>query len=94
MTFWQQDAYLERQGILLTYIALAYYRKAELNRAESQQSWEQVRDYLQQGIDAFEQAQRPDLVAKHISQLGEVLRRLQAWKQLQVLAEKALTYMP
>jgi tetratricopeptide (TPR) repeat protein len=35
--------------------------------------------------------QRPDLVAKHISQLGEVLRRLQAWKQLQVLAEKALT---
>jgi tetratricopeptide (TPR) repeat protein len=91
LTFWQQNAYLERQGILLTYIALAYYRKAELNRAESQQSWEDSRHYLQQGIDAFEQAQRPDLVAKHISQLGEVLRRLQAWKQLQVLAEKALT---
>jgi tetratricopeptide (TPR) repeat protein len=91
LTFWQQNVHLERQGILLTYIALAYYRKAELNRAESQQSWEESRHYLQQGIDAFEQVQRPDLVAKHISQLGEVLRRLQAWKQLQVLAEKALT---
>ncbi|MEW6492007.1 MAG: hypothetical protein AB1589_05580, partial [Cyanobacteriota bacterium] len=82
---------LERQGILLLNIALCYYRKAELNRAKSRQCWEESRNYFQQCLDAFEQAQRPDLVAKHISQLGEVLRRLKAWDELKSLAEKALT---
>ena len=91
LTFWRQNKHLERQGISLTYIALAYSCKAKLNRTESQQSWAESRHYLQQGIDAFEQAQRLDLVSKYISKLGEVLRRLQAWEQLQVLAGKALT---
>jgi WD40 repeat protein len=103
LAFWQQGSNgsrgvkpcapasrLERQGILLLDIALCYYRKAELHRAQSQRYWEQARDYLQQCLDVFEQAQRLDLVTKHIGKLGEVLRRLQAWKQLQVLAEKAL----
>ena len=104
LVFWQQSSNgsrgarlysptsrLERQGILLLDIALCYYRKAELNWAESQRYWEQARDYLQQCLDVFEQAQRLDLVTKHINKLGEVLQRLQAWKQLQILAEKALT---
>jgi len=83
---------LERQGILLLNIARCYYRKAELNRAESRQCWEESRNYFQQCLDAFEQAQRSDLVAKHINQLGEVLRRLKAWDELKDLAEKALTF--
>ena len=82
---------LERQGILLLNIALCYYRKAELKRAKSRQCWEESRTYFQQCLDALEQAQRPDLVAKHISQLGKVLRRLKAWNELKSLAEKALT---
>ncbi len=82
---------LERQGILLLNIALCYYRKAELNRAESRQCWEESKNYFQQCLDAFEQAQRPDLVAKHISQLGKVLRLLKAWDELKSMAEKALT---
>ncbi|MEW6492005.1 MAG: tetratricopeptide repeat protein [Cyanobacteriota bacterium] len=102
LAFWQQrnphsDAQLyaptsglERKGIVLLNIALCYYRKAEQNRAESPLYLENARNYFQQCIDRFEQAQRPDLVAKHISKLGEVLRRLEAWKLLQSLAEKAL----
>ncbi|MDP8962698.1 MAG: hypothetical protein M3O33_01685 [Cyanobacteriota bacterium] len=82
---------LERQGILLLNIALCYYRKAELNRAESRKCWEESRKYFQQCLDAFEQAQRSDSAAKHINQLGEVLRRLKAWDELKDLAEKALT---
>jgi hypothetical protein len=45
---------------------------------------------LQQSLESFEQAQRNDLAAKCISELGEVLRLLQAWEELQSLAVKAL----
>ncbi|HAJ64819.1 MAG TPA: hypothetical protein DCP31_40910, partial [Cyanobacteria bacterium UBA8543] len=91
LIFWQKSNCLERQGVLLFNIALSYYRKAEQNRPESQRLLEKSRDCLQQCVDIFEQAQRPDLVANFTSELGKVLRRLQAWEQLQVLAEKALT---
>ncbi|MDZ8185509.1 MAG: hypothetical protein RMX96_11720 [Nostoc sp. ChiSLP02] len=88
--FWQQNNYLERQGILLVNIALAYNRQAEKNQAENQRYWQDSKSNLQQAIDIFEQAQRWDLVAKHISKLGEVLQRLQAWKELQSLIDKSL----
>jgi len=91
LTYWQESNCLERQGVLLFNLALSYYRKAEQNRPESQRLLEESRDCLQGCVDVFEQAQRPDLVAKFISKLGKVLRRLQTWEQLHVLAEKALT---
>ncbi|MDF5709483.1 MAG: hypothetical protein PUP90_17925 [Nostoc sp. S4] len=90
LSIWQQNNYLERQGILLVNIALIYNRQAEKNQAENQCYWQESRNYLQQAIDIFEQAQRSDLVAKHITKLGEVLRDLQAWKELQSLVEKSL----
>ncbi|BAZ28565.1 WD-40 repeat protein [Cylindrospermum sp. NIES-4074] len=89
LAFWQRTEHLERQGILLLYIALAYYRKAELNRGENKSYWQESKHYLQQCIDIFEKAQRPDLVAKHISKLGEVLLHLQAWDELDSLAQKS-----
>ncbi|MFW9265094.1 hypothetical protein, partial [Nostoc sp. CALU 546] len=88
--FWQQSNYLERQGILLVNIASAYERQAERNQVENIRYWQEARNYLQQAIEIFEQAQRSDLVAKHITQLGEVLRHLQAWSDLQSLVEKSL----
>ncbi|MDZ8096434.1 MAG: hypothetical protein RMZ42_31530 [Nostoc sp. DedQUE05] len=90
LEFWRQSNYLERQGILLVNIALAYNRQAEKNQTENQRYWQESRNYLQQAIDIFEQAQRTDLVAKHITKLGGVLRRLQAWLELQSLVEKSL----
>ena len=90
LTFWQQNRHLERQGIVCQKIAQAYNRKAELHRAGSQDYWQEARKYLQQSLESFEQAQRHDLAAKCISELGEVLRLLKAWEELQTLAEKAL----
>ncbi|WP_445244300.1 nSTAND1 domain-containing NTPase [Microcoleus sp. OTE_8_concoct_300] len=90
LTFWQQNRHLERQGIVCQKIAQAYNRKAELHRAENQHYWQKSKKYLQQSLESFEQAQRHDLAAKYISQLGEVLRLLKAWEELQTLAEKAL----
>jgi WD40 repeat protein/tetratricopeptide (TPR) repeat protein len=91
LAFWLQSNHLERQGILLLNIARCYYRKAEQHRAESRRCWQESRGYLQQCLDVFKQAERHDLVTQHISKLGEILRRLQDWEQLKVLAEKALT---
>ncbi|MEG3967954.1 hypothetical protein QUA00_10055, partial [Microcoleus sp. T2B6] len=90
LTFWQQNRHLERQGIVCQKIAQAYNRKAELHRAGNQGYWQEARKYLQQSLDSFEQVQRHDLAAKCISELGEVLRLLQDWEELQILAKKAL----
>ncbi|MBN3891406.1 MAG: hypothetical protein HWQ43_20355 [Nostoc sp. JL31] len=90
LEFWRQSNYLERQGILLVNIASAYNRQAEKNQTENQRYWQESKNYLQQAIEIFEQAQRSDLVAKHITKLGEVLQRLQAWSELQSLVEKSL----
>ncbi|WP_257236979.1 nSTAND1 domain-containing NTPase [Nostoc sp. 'Peltigera malacea cyanobiont' DB3992] len=90
LEFWGQSNYLERQGILLVNIASVYNRQAEKNQTENQRYWQESRNYFQQAIEIFEQVQRSDLVAKHITKLGEVLQRLQAWTELQSLVEKSL----
>jgi len=90
LTFWQQNHQLERQGIVSQKIAQAYNRKAELHRAGNQNYWQEARKYLQQSLESFEEVQRHDLAAKCISELCEVLRLLQAWEELEILAVKAL----
>jgi len=90
LIFWQQVNHLERQGKLQLNLARCYYRKAGQHRGDSQQYWQESKRCLQQGLDAFEQAQRPDLVAYHISKLCEIIRLLQDWNQLQIIAQKAL----
>ena len=93
LEFWRQTGNLERQGILLFSLGLCYRRQAELNRAENECYWKFERKYLQQCVDIFEQAEQakhPDLVAKFIGELGEVLQRLKEWDELKSLALKSL----
>lgn len=90
LTIWQQQGQLERQGIVCIKIAIAYNRKAELNRAENQHYWQQARSHLQQALTCFQKAKREELVAQCMSQLGEVLQYLEAWQELEVLAKEAL----
>ncbi|MEQ9001208.1 MAG: AAA family ATPase [Coleofasciculus sp. B1-GNL1-01] len=90
LEFWQQRTHLERQGVLLFHIGLCYLRNAELDGAERQHHWQKARHYLQQCITIFEQAQRPDLVAKFTGQLSEVLQCLEAWSDLQTFAQNSL----
>ena len=90
LAFWQQHHQLEKQFLVCQKIAQAYNRKAESHRAGNQDYWQESKKYLQQSLESFEQAQRNDLAAKCISELGEVLRLLQTWEELKSLAEKAL----
>jgi AAA ATPase domain len=89
--FWNQEAPFHqlRAGILIFHIGLCYYQKAE-HLTNSQEDLTQARDFFQQCIDIFTEANHPNLVAKFINPLGETLKRLEAWDDLQRLALNAL----
>jgi WD40 repeat protein/tetratricopeptide (TPR) repeat protein len=78
-------------GIVLFHIGLCYSRKASMEPTQSENHWEQARGYFQQSLETFERQARPDLAAEIYSHLGEVLRRGEAWEDLQALAYRSLT---
>ncbi|WP_174764019.1 hypothetical protein, partial [Anabaena sp. UHCC 0253] len=90
--FWQANNNLERYGILLIKIALAYRRKAEISNSQDQQNWPiaTARTYLQKALEIFRPAERLDLFVEAINLLGEILRHLKAWEDLEILAETYL----
>ena len=90
LALWQQTGDRARCGFLLFYIGLWWRNYAARHRVEYQQAAERARDYFQQSIVAFEQADRSDLAAKFINFLAEVLHRLKHWRELELVAQKAL----
>jgi WD40 repeat protein/tetratricopeptide (TPR) repeat protein len=90
LALWQQTGDRERCGILLFYIGLWWRNYAARHRVEYQQAGDRARESFQQSIEAFEQANRPDLAAKFINFLAEVLHRLKHWRELELVAQKAL----
>ena len=90
LRFWRASNNLERQGVLLFYIGLCYCRMADLHPPHRQRNLEEAWPYLLQCVDVFTQARRQDLVAQFITQLAEVLQRLEAWHALQILGQKSL----
>jgi len=88
--YWRVTNNLERQGVLLFHLGLCYCRNADLHRAQRHRNWEEGWTYLQQAIEAFERAKRPDLVAQFITQQAEVLQHLEGWDSLQQVAQQCL----
>jgi tetratricopeptide (TPR) repeat protein len=81
---------LERQGCLLYCLGLWWYTDAQRHPGRYNQAYGRAKDYFQQCVEVFEQAERPELVAKFINALGDVLQRLQQWDELEAVAKKAL----
>ncbi|WP_413163680.1 AAA family ATPase [Capilliphycus salinus ALCB114379] len=78
------------QGVILYHLGLCLAYQAEQHlRHTGQEEWQQARLYFEQCLDYFEAAKRPDLVAKFINQLGEILRQLEDWEALFRLALKS-----
>ena len=90
LALWQQTGDRARCGILLFYIGLWWRNYAARHRVEYQQAADRAREYFQQSIEAFEQANRLHLAAKFINFLAEVLHRLKRWRELEFVAQKAL----
>jgi WD40 repeat protein len=77
---------LERVGIVLHHIGLCYCRQAELQQLTCRTNWEQAKESFSAAIEVFTVARRQDLVAQLTIQLGEVLKQLGSWTELQALA--------
>ena len=90
LLFWQQTNNWQRQGILLYSLGLLWRTWAEHNRIEHRESCRRARTYFQRCIDTFEKAQHPELTARFINALGEVLQRLGQWPELEQVAQRAL----
>ncbi|HEY9832347.1 MAG TPA: hypothetical protein V6D26_17305, partial [Stenomitos sp.] len=91
LRFWRASHHLERQGVLLFHLGLCYCRQGDLHRTQRHRNLEEAWPYLQHCVEVFEQAKRPDLVAQFITQLAEVLERMEAWDVLKHVAQKALS---
>jgi WD40 repeat protein len=91
LELWQRCPNLERQGCVLHSLGLWWRTYATRHRAEYEQARGREKDYFQQCVEAFEQANRKDLVAKFINPLGAILQELQQWDELEVVAKKALS---
>ena len=82
----QNPKSLERVGIVLHHIGLCYCRQAELQQLTCRTNWEQAKESFSAAIEVFTLARRQDLVAQLTIQLGEVLKQLGNWTELQALA--------
>ncbi|MBN4005144.1 hypothetical protein [Nostoc sp. LPT] len=82
--------FLERRGCLLYSLGLWWRTYAVLHHPERDRAHSLAKDYFQECIQVFEQANRQDLVAKFINALGSVLQDLQQWEELEAVANKAI----
>jgi WD40 repeat protein/tetratricopeptide (TPR) repeat protein len=81
---------LDRRCCVLFYLGLWWRRRAVLHRAEYASACRQARDYYRQCVEGLQQGDRPELAAKFIIALGEVLQKLEDWEQLAPVAEAAV----
>ena len=82
--------FLERRACLLYSLGLWWRTYAVLHHPEQDSATGRAKDYFQECIEVFEQANRQDLVAKFINALGSALQNLQHWKELEAVANKAI----
>ena len=83
--------HLIRYGCVLLHMGQWYRTYADQDRNQGKQHCLRAKDYFLRSHDCFEQAKRPDLVAKFINPLGEILQRLRRWDELEQLGKKALS---
>ena len=84
--YWQNcsDVSPLQQAVLEFHFGLCFGEKYDTAARE------QAKTHLKTCIEILETQKRPDLVAKFINNLGEVLLKLEDWSELKTLAEKAI----
>ncbi|KKD38763.1 hypothetical protein [Limnoraphis robusta] len=90
LALWEKTEYLERWGYLLFYLGFWWHSHAVLNHSEREKSYFIAKEYYQQCIQKFQQAERSDLVSKFINALALALYRLKDWDELEQLSKKAV----
>ncbi|WP_413166812.1 hypothetical protein ACL6C3_08955 [Capilliphycus salinus ALCB114379] len=85
------NQYVERKACVLHSLGVWWRSYADKYRAEYQSAMAQARSYFQQCTDLLRENERPDLVARFINALADVLHRLEQWNDLEASAQYALT---
>ncbi len=90
LEYWQKIGDLERSGLLLNQIGQLNYQiiKSEENLTSD---WEIARSTSQACVEAFEKANRPDLVAKVILRLVAIMKQISDLETVEALVKKSLT---
>ncbi|MBO3460805.1 tetratricopeptide repeat protein [Aetokthonos hydrillicola Thurmond2011] len=95
LDFWQHQvetssAHLLREAVVLFHLGLCYRRMADLYPELNKGYWQKALSFFRECLEVLEASQRKDLVAKFILAVCEMLQRLQAWEDLQKLAQESL----
>ena len=88
LDFWQTTDNLEIQGRIFYNLTICNYENSQI-KTEVRESGE-IKDYVQQTLERFENSQRLDLVASSLTKFGLILEDLEEWTELQKLATQAL----
>ncbi|MCL2933129.1 MAG: hypothetical protein MGG11_12995, partial [Trichodesmium sp. MAG_R03] len=81
---------LEQKGIVLYNIALCYYLQSTQNILDNYQELEQVKLKLKESKQLFEKVSNFVLVAEVITALGQVIKQMEAWGELEAIALEGL----
>ena len=88
LDFWQTTDNLEIQGRIFYNLTICNYENSQI-KTEVRESGE-IKDYVEQTLERFENSQRLDLVASSLTKFGLILEDLEEWTELQKLATQAL----
>jgi hypothetical protein len=85
------NSLLQKQGAVFFHLGLCYCGLArDGSETKKQDCLVVAKNIFGESLEKFELAQRQDLVAKFISKKAEVLQQLEAYEELQEIAQKAL----
>ncbi|MEB3885206.1 sugar-binding protein [Lyngbya sp. CCY1209] len=87
---WQRAGNPLGCGHVLFYLGFWWRYYAMMHRGEKWEACQNARNYYRECLEQLEAADRPDLVAKFINALGEVLLYLEEWDELEAIANRAL----
>ncbi|MBM0744288.1 WD40 repeat domain-containing protein [Phormidium sp. CLA17] len=79
-----------RYGCVLFHLGLWWRQYATQHQAEYKTACAKAKEFYQQSLAAFDCTDRPELAAKFINALGEVLTRLGHWDELATIAQRAV----
>ncbi|QZZ22929.1 WD40 repeat domain-containing protein [Leptothermofonsia sichuanensis E412] len=78
-----------KRGLILYFLGRRGYNLLDQTSKQTT-DWEPIKTHLHQAIARFEQANRPDLVAKCLNRLMRLLNRQQHWSEVETLARRSL----
>jgi WD40 repeat protein len=83
LAYWQKHNRLVESGIVLFYIGNLWWHNSFVHGRQAHESWLKAKQFFQESITAFKNADCPDLIAKYSRAYSGVLEQLKQWQELE-----------